>query len=221
MKHIHIPSLIFGTPIESLWNRNAIQESKFFISHLSDVLRFLILFHFGGTYLDLDVLILKPLPKVPSFIAREHLAYDFLGSAVLRFEKNHPILEKLLINMNSSFDGQQWAANGPGLVTRTMQEFCTHRNLSEMTLETCHGIQVFEPEVFYPVPYWEWNKLFLDKHFHFDVSKSVSIHLWGKMSDGVPLENVPLKTKLNELLERNCPFSMSMKSFFHNNLNKL
>ena len=213
VKHIHIPSLIHGTPIESLWNRNVIQKSKFLTVHLSDVLRIVILFHFGGTYLDLDALILKPLPEVPSFIGREHLTYETLANGVLRFKKNHPIMEKLLINMNSSFDGQQWAANGPALVTRTLQEFCSQRNLSAMTPETCQGIQIFEPEMFYPVPYWEWNKLFLDEHFDYDVSKSVSIHLWGKMSDGVPLENVPNKTKLYDLLEKNCPFSMSMKNF--------
>ena len=214
VKHIHIPSLIHGTPLEPLWNKKTIQESKFLTSHLSDILRFLILFHFGGTYLDLDALILKPLPEVPNFIGRENKGTDFLAAGVLRFQKNHPILEKFLTNLNSWFDGQDWGANGPGLITKTMKEFCAHKDLSGMNPETCQGIQVFKPEVFYPVSWRDWRKLFLDEHFHYDVSKSVSIHLWGKHSDAVPLENVPLKTKLHGLLERNCPLSMSMKDFY-------
>lgn len=72
VKHVHIQSLLFGTPIESLWTRNLIQKSKHLTAHISDVLRIVILFHFGGTYLDIDSLILKPLPEVPSFIGREH-----------------------------------------------------------------------------------------------------------------------------------------------------
>ena len=76
------------------------------------------------------------------------------------------------------------------------------------------GIRVLKPEIFYPVSWRDWRKLFLDVHFHYDVSKSVSLHLWGKHSDAVPLEDVPLKTKLRKLLDRNCPLSMSMKDFY-------
>ena len=41
-KYIHIPSLIQDSPLEQLWKQNDIQNSKYYISHLSDVLRFLV-----------------------------------------------------------------------------------------------------------------------------------------------------------------------------------
>ena len=42
-------------------------HGKFFYSHLSDYLRFTLLYFFGGTYLDADAVLLRPLP-VESFV---------------------------------------------------------------------------------------------------------------------------------------------------------
>ena len=83
-KYIHIPSLIQDSPLEQLWKQNDIQNSKYYISHLSDVLRFLVLHQFGGTYLDLDALIVNPLPDIPNFIGRESVDREFLAAGVLK-----------------------------------------------------------------------------------------------------------------------------------------
>ena len=57
-KYIHVPSLIQDSPLEQLWKQNDIQNSRYYISHLSDVLRFLLLHQFGGTYLGPNYLLL-------------------------------------------------------------------------------------------------------------------------------------------------------------------
>ncbi len=55
-------------------------SSQFLVSHLSDVVRFLLLQKYGGTYLDLDALILRPLPEnVPNFVGRESWTHPFIG----------------------------------------------------------------------------------------------------------------------------------------------
>ena len=80
IRYLHIPSLVTTSPLKELWDKKVIQASRYLTSHLSDVMRFLILFHFGGTYLDLDALIIKELPKnVPNFIGREGWQKPFLG----------------------------------------------------------------------------------------------------------------------------------------------
>ena len=48
------------------------------------VLRFLVLHQFGGTYLDLDALIVNPLPDIPNFIGRESVDREFLAAGVLK-----------------------------------------------------------------------------------------------------------------------------------------
>ena len=42
------------------------------------------LHQFGGTYLDLDALIIQPLPDLPNFIGRESIDHEFLAAGVLK-----------------------------------------------------------------------------------------------------------------------------------------
>ena len=85
----------------------------------------------------------------------------FLAAAgVMRFEKAHPILDKMVTYMAANFDGQDWGANGPKLVTRVLQDVCSTPNLDQMQPELCFGIKVFPPEAFYPIPWRQWKSYF-------------------------------------------------------------
>ena len=72
---------------KNLWHK--VQSSKYYISHLSDILRVLILRQFGGIYLDLDALIIKPLPPAPNFAGRQ--TDKSVASGLIKFQKNHPL----------------------------------------------------------------------------------------------------------------------------------
>ena len=66
----------------------------------------------------MDALIIKPLPlDLPNFLGRESWEKSFLAAGVLRFQRNHPILQEFLYYMRDKFDGNDWGANGPKLVT--------------------------------------------------------------------------------------------------------
>ena len=63
-----------GTRLEKLITSQKLQSSRYKVSHLSDVLRFSILWRFGGTYLDTDMIVLRPFPSVtsvPNFVVEE------------------------------------------------------------------------------------------------------------------------------------------------------
>ena len=53
------------------------------------------LHQFGGTYLDLDALIIQPLPDLLNFLGRESIDHEFLAAGVLKsisyFKKLRPI----------------------------------------------------------------------------------------------------------------------------------
>jgi hypothetical protein len=49
---IDIFELTYGTAVQDLWNSKMIQKSKYGYSHISDMLRFLLLYKFGGYYFD-------------------------------------------------------------------------------------------------------------------------------------------------------------------------
>ena len=84
----------------NIWDK--LQSSKYYISHLSDILRVLIVKKFGGIYLDLDALILKPLPPAPNFVGREN--DDYVAGGLIKFQKNHPLgLLNLLIIIDYNY----------------------------------------------------------------------------------------------------------------------
>lgn len=52
-----------GTPLADWMRDGKMFDSDYINSHLSDVLRYLTLYKYGGTYLDLDVVVLKNLDE--------------------------------------------------------------------------------------------------------------------------------------------------------------
>ena len=83
IKYINIDAFLEGTPLHTLWKESHIQTSDFVISHLSDILRYALISRFGGTYVDTDVVFLKPLPKeefIPNFVGKENKDLPHLGN---------------------------------------------------------------------------------------------------------------------------------------------
>lgn len=59
LKHVNLQRYVKGTPLEEWYKQGALKESLWPTSHASDVMRYLTLWKFSGTYLDLDVVMLK------------------------------------------------------------------------------------------------------------------------------------------------------------------
>lgn len=59
LRHIHFVNYAYKTPLQEFVTSNKIFTSQWSVSHTSDLLRFLTLWKFGGTYLDLDVILMK------------------------------------------------------------------------------------------------------------------------------------------------------------------
>ena len=75
-------SFLRGTALERLWTESKIQNSKYVVSHLSDILRYSLLWRFGGTYVDTDVIFIRGLPdtdQVPNLIGKERQGKPHVG----------------------------------------------------------------------------------------------------------------------------------------------
>ena len=70
-KRVSVDRFIESSPLKDLWTSECVQKSDFLTSHLSDVLRYLVLFKYGGTYLDSDQIVLRHFPALPNFVGRE------------------------------------------------------------------------------------------------------------------------------------------------------
>ena len=57
-------NLVNNTPIAKIFQKSS--HTKYFLNNISDIIRVILLWHFGGTYLDNDVISLKPVPDQAS-----------------------------------------------------------------------------------------------------------------------------------------------------------
>lgn len=86
-RRVHIVEYAKETPIEKLVANGALNRTRWPISHTSDVLRFLTLYKWGGVFLDLDMVVAKPLDNLPkNWAARENDVY--VASSVLAFYRD-------------------------------------------------------------------------------------------------------------------------------------
>ena len=90
-----VPKRIYGQPVRN-------------IAHQADILRLQILQKYGGIYLDIDTVIIKPLDQLlhhPVVMAREEL--DGICNAFIASEPDSPFIKRWLDNY-ASFDGTKW-----------------------------------------------------------------------------------------------------------------
>jgi alpha 1,4-N-acetylglucosaminyltransferase len=108
--------------------------AKMYGNPLSDGLRLALLFKYGGAYMDLDVVSLKPiigpdteLNKSSNFLATQvdgaHCPCDCswedsLNGATMIFEKGSAFLQLAMPEFVAGFDATEHAENGPRLLTR-------------------------------------------------------------------------------------------------------
>jgi len=110
----------------------------------SDVVRYEVLFRYGGIYTDTDVECRRPLE--PLIAAAEVFGAwarpGVIGSAVLGSAPHHSAMEKVLAEVSAGAGaGGQVAATGPVALTRV--------------LEQEPGVTLFGPETFYPFDHWD------------------------------------------------------------------
>lgn len=97
-----------------------LDDSKFPVSHASDILRYLTLWKYGGIYLDLDVIVLKSLEDLPPNYSGAESA-DNVAAGVMSFADSgvgHSLAETCVNDLRKNFSGSEWGYNGPGTITR-------------------------------------------------------------------------------------------------------
>ena len=86
INYLNITQYAEGTPMEEWIKKGELSRSNYQTSHTSDVLRFLTLWKYGGTYLDLDVVVLKPVDTFSNYAGVE--SREFIGSAIINFSQD-------------------------------------------------------------------------------------------------------------------------------------
>ncbi|XP_050699092.1 lactosylceramide 4-alpha-galactosyltransferase-like isoform X2 [Eriocheir sinensis] len=207
-----LDDLFTNTPLESFFNgRNWTRKDSWPIIQMSNMLRVLLLWHFGGVYSDTDMINLQPFTLPLNGIGME--TSDRVCNAFLSFHANHPFLSYLMNFMAQQFEPRKWGSIGILAITKAVKKICK-KNLSDLFKRapvTCPGNFTIYPKIsFYSVLYNTYSKYFrpgggkdFDKIF---TSKSFGAHFWNKFT-----KNIYVKVNNNTLIEvlarKFCPFT--------------
>jgi len=186
-----------------------------FAQNLSNILRLAILYKYGGVYIDADMILLRSFSSLKNAIGAQSAdpqtgQWNQLNNAVLAFDKQHPLLLKLMKEFALTFDGNIWGHNGPYLLTRVV---------TSLDNQSCHDFKIMPPIAFYPVDWKHISSYFIspsDKgHVKWRSAKIIqlekeahAIHLWNKESRGLNVEEGSI---MHHIFNKSCIFCLSVQ----------
>lgn len=98
---INLSDYFVGTPLEYWYFCTTWNYGPYAISHLSDALRLLTLYKFGGYYFDLDIIMLKPVINLRNFIVAED--ENSLAAGAFHVEYLHPIIQMAIEEFRTTY----------------------------------------------------------------------------------------------------------------------
>ncbi|KAL1471431.1 hypothetical protein MTO96_039926 [Rhipicephalus appendiculatus] len=115
---INASTVLAGTPLSRFYEKGgALHRSRFFVEHLSDFLRYAVVWKHGGIYLDSDTIVLKSLEDIKnSVVFRGH--GRGVANSLLFFTRNHPVIGAIMDACSRRYSPKVWTSCGPALTSQ-------------------------------------------------------------------------------------------------------
>ncbi|CAN7986862.1 unnamed protein product, partial [Ixodes hexagonus] len=117
---LEISGTFHSTPMESWYRSNAWIRSKHRTEHVSDALRYAILWRHGGIYMDLDVIMLRPLNGLTNSVVM--MNRNRPNNNIMIFDKGHRFVTAIMDNCVKGYDPSDYNTCGPGLLQRMYED---------------------------------------------------------------------------------------------------
>lgn len=177
------------------------EKGQYFYWHLTDYIRCLLLYNYGGTYMDMDALWIRLPPDTNmEFIGSDYTSVEsdlqwtldetglYLPQGVMRFKRGWKLFREMAETVFSAYtyDPDCFNCGGPKAITTYVRN---HRP----SLESA-GFTILPRQVLYPSSYLEINKYLLpdplaDQELRTQLMHtSWNIHLFGKMTNGLAVQ---------------------------------
>jgi lactosylceramide 4-alpha-galactosyltransferase len=193
LNRLDLRELSTGSPLEGFIESDRLHDSKFIVSHSSDVLRLLMLWKYGGTYLDLDVIVRKRLDSVKTNFVCDDVG-NIVNGAVMNFvntKAGRVLVEEFMTDLAINFNGTGWGCNGPYMITRVLKRLCkTNETLEMVAMQDCEGFHVLPRHFCYPIMGFTWADLFNENFGESvmrQVNESIVVHFWNNLSKSTQL----------------------------------
>lgn len=197
-----------STPLEDFVKRGRLETSSHKTTHTSDVLRLLLLWKYGGTYLDLDTIVRRDIGSVASNFACP-VTDTYLNPAVLNLDRGdgREIAEFLMQQTSQFFDGSD-ALNGQLLLTDVVSQLCDVTSTSEMTfIDSCRGFHVLHRPMCFAVNSYNWEWLVQEEFAEDTLMRAVGslvVHFWNQKTKNIELRK-DSKAAYVQLAREHCP----------------
>uniref|UniRef100_A0A1A9ZP85 Gb3_synth domain-containing protein n=1 Tax=Glossina pallidipes TaxID=7398 RepID=A0A1A9ZP85_GLOPL len=210
LRNVNMWTYAATTPMYKWLKDGELFKSSYVFSHTSDFLRYLTLWRWGGTYLDMDTIMLRSIEDMPpNFVGAESTRN--LAAGVMNFAPDgfgHKIAELCLFDFERNFKGNNWGNNGPGVITRVMRKVCDTETIALMfDPKRCKGFHIFDRNIFYAIPWEEWRDFFEPKKMKTILERtnhSYIAHMWNKVSADYAFK-VGTKNAFTAMARNNCP----------------
>ncbi|XP_069755461.1 alpha-1,4-N-acetylglucosaminyltransferase-like isoform X1 [Narcine bancroftii] len=177
--------LFEGTPLKSWYLKVNPEKEKYWIRVFSDACRLALIWKYGGTYLDTDIISLRPLP-IANFLcpeSRRSVSNGALGLLSL----HHPFMWNCMLDFVANYIGDIWGQQGPRLITRMVKKWCRIENLGIFSGKECNGISLWTTNRFYPIPHPNWmryNAPWKKEDIERTFSDTYGAHVWNSKNSG-------------------------------------
>ncbi|KAK9496358.1 hypothetical protein O3M35_013340 [Rhynocoris fuscipes] len=185
--NIKYDDILRGSIVENIIDD--IKTSQYPVEHGADVLRLALLHRFGGAYMDLDFISIKPLDSLPKNVLSPESSYE-LSNGFLQFDhegKGKEFLKVMLTDLSQHFQRNTWSGNGPEVVKYNFLKFCNiteGTKFTEVTSNPCE-ISICNISTFYPIFYPNWKYFFKPEHTDFVMKRlnnTIAVHFWNFLS---------------------------------------
>ena len=137
VQNYDLEKLLKGSPAESFASKlEEAKKGRHWYSHQTDLLRLLVLYLWGGTYMDMDAILVRPIDSLSSnTVGFQSPRRDRLGGAFMSFEKNNSYLKSCLQEFANTYDENNWERNGYSLLTHVWRQYYAHGNNDVITVD--------------------------------------------------------------------------------------
>lgn len=156
----------------------------------ADMFRYKMIQKTGLTWTDTDNICLKSKWNFPEYLfGLQRAPYISVANGLLRAPQNSDFINEL-VETSEAFDKSkiEWSEIGPKLTTEKIYKYKLEKYIQE-------------PEVFYPINYWEWQDIFNPEKRNKVISKSKHSHtlqIWNQMlnREGMDKDILPKKSAI-------------------------
>ena len=102
-------------------------QGEFWYSHVTDLLRLLVLYKWGGIYMDTDMVLVQPVNSLRNTLGSE--GSSFFNGAFMAFEKDNAFIKDCLVDFAHNYSSHYWGRNGPDLISRNYDKWKNDRSI--------------------------------------------------------------------------------------------